>query len=160
VYQLIPHQAILTSRSMPSKVACSLHQARQQATSLNRTNHVNPPPTPLLYPYHPQIPQLLDHPRKLSNPFLPIPPNLLHGPLPPSLPISIVHMIHPMSKLNLFRLFLFLLLSYLSISISFSLIKEGGMKSREMERMEPRAREDEEEGGDIPETASNTFNAI
>jgi hypothetical protein len=119
VYNTHPLKATPTSISISSSIACSLNQARQQATSPSKTNHVNPPPTPLLYPYHPQIPQLPDHQRKLSNPFLPILLNLLHVPRPRSLPISIVHMIHPMSKLGLFLLFLFLLLSYLAISISF-----------------------------------------
>jgi hypothetical protein len=130
------------------------------ASCLSKTNHVNPPPNSLLYPYHPQIPQLPDHPRKLSIPFLPILLNLHHGPQLPSLPISIVHMIRPMSKLNLFLLFLYLLPSCLFISISFSLSKEGGMNGEDGATGWNKGREDEGEEGDIPEAASNTFNAI
>jgi hypothetical protein len=147
-YQLISHQDYLFNK-LTAPVASA-------ASCLSKTNHVNPPPNSLLYPYHPQIPQLPDHPRKPSNPFLPILPNLHHGLQLRSWPISIVHMIHPMSRLNLFLLYLFLLPSCLFISISFFLSKEGGMNGEDGANGWDRA----EEGGDIPDAASNTFNAI
>jgi len=80
------------------------HLDKSPRLTANRTNHVHPPPTPRLSPYHPQILRLPDHQQTPSSPSLPILPALLRGLVLRNSPISIVRMILPMSIVDRRRL--------------------------------------------------------